>query len=179
MSAELLLSEQVAALRLEFDQAFAHPPPPAQETEDYLAIEVSSAPYAIRLRDVAGVLQHRLVLPVPSTTPALLGLAGHRGGLLMVFGLSTLLGYPPAAAPPGWLLLCGGAEPLAFAFDRLEGYLRLPKATLHEAPAPLAAPSYATQVIRSSTEVRPLLDLPRLVATARRRDASLNSNQEH
>src|ERR1039458_9829099 len=50
-------------------------------------------PYAIRLRDIAGIVAGPKVAPVPAVTLDLLGLAGIRGGVVPVFGLASILGY--------------------------------------------------------------------------------------
>src|ERR1039458_7695948 len=94
MNEPQLVESKAAALRQAFDQSFALPPPPAsQEVEDLLAIRVAGNPYAIRLRDIAGIVAGRKVVPVPAVRLDLLGLAGIRGGVVPVFGLASILGY--------------------------------------------------------------------------------------
>ena len=88
MNETQLVENKAAALRQAFDLSFALPPPPASpEVEDLLTIRVAGNPYAIRLRDIAGMVAGRKVVPVPSVTLDLLGLAGMRGGVVPVFGL--------------------------------------------------------------------------------------------
>ena len=73
---------EAAALRQAFDLSFAlPPPPPTPEVEDLLTIRLAADVYVIRLRDIAGMIAGRRVVPVPSATPDLLGLAGIRGGV--------------------------------------------------------------------------------------------------
>ena len=68
-----------ATLRQAFDRSFALPPSQAsQEVEDLLTIRVAGDPYAILLRDIAGMVTGPRVVPVPAVTPDLLGLAGSR-----------------------------------------------------------------------------------------------------
>src|ERR1035437_7130077 len=116
-----------AKLRQAFDRSFALPPSQAsQEVEDLLTIRVAGDPYAILLRDIAGMVAGRRVVPVPAVTPDLLGLAGIRGGIVPVFGLASILGYGPAPGSPRWMILCGAEEPIALAFSGFQAYLRLP-----------------------------------------------------
>ncbi|MGH9895296.1 MAG: chemotaxis protein CheW, partial [bacterium] len=59
------LDVRVAALRQAFDESFAAPPPEeSQGLEDLLRIRVAGDPYAIRLRDIAGVVARRKVVPI-------------------------------------------------------------------------------------------------------------------
>ena len=73
------VESKAAELRQAFDLSFALPPPQELvEVEDLLTIRVAGDPYAIRLRDIAGMVAGRKVVPVPAVTPDLLGLAGSR-----------------------------------------------------------------------------------------------------
>ena len=135
---------------------FALPPPQAaQQIEDLLAIRVAGDPYAIRLREIAGMVAGRRVIPVPAIPLDLLGLAGLRGGVVPVFGLASILGYGQAPGSPRWMILCGAEEPIALAFSDFEGYLRLPKSSL--------------QVANTEAGVRTVINIPLIVAAIRNR----------
>jgi chemotaxis signal transduction protein len=123
---------KASQLKQAFDRTFALPASLASpEVEDLLTIRVAGDPYAIRLLDIAEIVTERRVISVPAVTPDLLGLAGIRGGIVPVFGLSSILGYGPDPGSPRWMILCGSEEPIALAFSDFEGYLRLPTSALH------------------------------------------------
>jgi len=168
---ETVVGENKAAeLRRAFDLSFAVPPPlSSQEVEDLLAIRVAGDPYAIRLRDIAGIVAGRGVVPVPAVTIDLLGLVGIRGGVVPVFGLSTILGYGQAAGAPRWMILCGAEESIALAFSDFEGFLRLPKSSLHADENLRATRQYVNQVASTESGVRAVISIPLIVATIRNR----------
>jgi purine-binding chemotaxis protein CheW len=170
MSATPPADGQAAELRRAFDQSFAAPPQQdSQETEDLLTIRVDGHPYAIRLREFDGVVAGRKVVPVPSVTHDLLGLAGVRGGIVPVFCLSSVLGYRSAPGSPRWLILCGGDDPLALALSSLEGYVRLPRSSLHSDQGLRSARAFADQVASMDGGFRPVLSIPLIVAAIRNR----------
>ena len=112
-----------AQLRQAFDSTFALPPSSASpQVEDLLTIRVAGDPYAIRLFDIAEMVSGRRVVSVPAVTPDLLGLAGIHGGIVPVFGLSSILGYGPDPGPPQWMIVCGSEDPIALAFSDFEGF---------------------------------------------------------
>jgi chemotaxis signal transduction protein len=160
--------ERAAELRERFDRAFASPPPqPPAETEELLLVRVGGDPYAIRLREIAGLIARRTIVPIPSAAPGMLGLAGIRGEIVPVFGLSSILGYPPEAEPPGWLLACGSKEPIAFGVTEFEGNLRLASSCVRDEAR--VARGYSSQIADSGTVARPIIDLPLVVAAIRER----------
>ncbi len=154
-------------LRRAFDLSFASPPPAPQEVEDLLALRVAGDPYAVRLRDVAGLVAGRKVVSVPAVTRDLLGVAGIRGGVVAVFGLASILGYAPSSGAPRWLLLCGAEAPIALAFSEFEGHLRLPKSALHADLTHRAPRHFAAEVASTGSGARPVLDLPLVLARIR------------
>ncbi len=164
------VQSKAAELRQAFDLSFALPPPQAsQEVEDLLTIRVAGDPYAIRLRDIAGIVAGRRVVPVPAVTLDLLGLAGIRGGVVSVFGLASILGYGQAPGSPRWMILCGAEEPIALAFSDFEGYLRLPKSSLHADENLRTARQYVNQVASTEAGARAVISIPLVVATIRNR----------
>jgi chemotaxis signal transduction protein len=165
-----VVESKAAELRQAFDLSFALPPPQAsQEVEDLLTIRVAGDPYAIRLRDIAGIVAGRRVIPVPTVTLDLLGLAGIRGGVVAVFGLASILGYGQAPGSPRWMILCGAEEPIALAFSDFEGYLRLPKSSLHADENLRTARQYVNQVASTEAGARAVISIPLVVATIRNR----------
>lgn len=165
-----VVESKAAELRQEFDLSFAFPPPEvSQEVEDLLLIRVAGDPYAIRLRDIAEVVAGRKVVPVPAATPDLLGLAGIRGGVVPVFGLASILGYADAPDSPGWLVICGVEEPIAIAFSDFEGYLRLPKSSLHADENLRATRQYLQEIASTDAGVRAVISMPLVVAIIRNR----------
>ena len=164
------VESKAAALRQAFDLSFALPPPPAsQEVEDLLMLRVAGNPYAIRLRDIAGMVAGRKVVPVPAVTLDLLGLAGIRGGVVPVFGLASILGYGEIPGSLRWMILCGAEEPIALAFSGFEGYLRLPKSSLHTDENLRATRQYGNQVASTEAGARAVIGIPLIVTTIRNR----------
>ena len=119
------MHDRAAAFRDAFDQSFAHAvgTGPAAVV-DLLAITVGGEPYALRLSEVSGLFVDKAVMWLPSPAPALLGVAGFRGTVLPVYDLGRLLGRDKAAAAR-WLVVAGGAS-VALAFERFDGFLRVP-----------------------------------------------------
>lgn len=159
-----------AALRRAFDLSFASPPAEAsEEVEDLLAIRVAGDPYAIRLREIAGVVAGRKVVAVPAAALDLLGLAGVRGGVVPVFGLASMLGYLQAPGSPRWMILCGAEDPIALAFSEFEGYLRLPRSALHADENHRATRRYVNQVAITAAGARAVISISLVVAAIRNR----------
>src|SRR5687767_7240240 len=110
------VQERVAELRRGFDLSFAAPPPEGlEEFEDLLAIRLEGDRYAVRVAEIAGLITGRKLAHLPSGAPNLLGVAGIRGGLVPVFDLSAMLGYPASGAPQ-WMILCRSDDPIALGF---------------------------------------------------------------
>ena len=165
-----VVESKAAELRQAFDLSFALPPPQAsQEVEDLLTIRVAGDPYAIRLSDIVGIVAGRRVIPVPTVTLDLLGLAGLRGDVVSVFGLASILGYGQAPGSPRWMILCGAEEPIALAFSDFEGYLRLPKSSLHADENLRTTRQYVNQVASTEAGARAVINIPLVVATIRNR----------
>jgi len=166
-------STDAAQLRQAFDHTFALPPSLAsQAVEDLLMIRVSGDPYAIRLLDITEIVTERKIISVPTVTPDLLGLAGIHGGIVPVFGLSSILGYGPDPGLPRWMILCGKEEPIALAFSDFEGYLRLPTSALHadeSVRAQREQTKYVNQVASTPDGARAVISMPLIMASIRNR----------
>jgi chemotaxis signal transduction protein len=164
---------QVDELRRAFDRAFAAPPAgPPEDHVDLLAIRVADQPFAVRLLDVSALVRATKVVPLPPGRPELLGLAGLRGGLVPVFGLAALLGYPQPAEPPRWLLLCGGADTIALAFHDFDGHVRLPKSALHADAGGAPGRRHVADVARTPQLVRAVVGIASIIETIRSRRAA-------
>ena len=173
---------KAAQLRQAFDRTFALPPSRASvQVEDLLAIRLAGDPYAIRLCDIAEIVTDRGIVPVPAVTPDLLGLAGIRGGIVPVFGLSSILGYGPESVSPRWMVLCGSEEPIALALSEFEGYLRLPRSALHADDnfrTTGGHVKYVNQVARTPDGVRAVISIPLITAAIRNRISQHRPTQE-
>jgi chemotaxis signal transduction protein len=165
--------DKAAQLRQAFDHTFALPPSLASpEVEDLLTIRVAGDPYAIRVLEIIRIVSQRSVVSVPAATPDLLGLAGIRGGIVPVFGLSSILGYGPDPGSPRWMILCGSEEPIALAFSDFEGHLRLPTSAFHadeNVRATRKQVKYVNQVASTPDGVRAVISIPLIMATIRNR----------
>lgn len=126
MSDASRVSGRASRLRLEFDRSFAEEVrgDPVQ-TDDLLTLRLGSAPYALRLSEVAGLYVDRVVTRTPGGGAGLLGFAAFRGAIAAVYDLHLLLGLPPARTAR-WLAMAQ-AIPVAFAFETFEGRLRVPR----------------------------------------------------
>ena len=114
---------RVAELRAEFDSAFARrPAAEGGELTDVLALRVGDDAGALRLSDLAEVLAHPVLTPVPTSVPALIGLAAGRGYPIGVFDLGLLLGHRPVE--PRWLVRAAAA-PVGLVFEHFDGYQRI------------------------------------------------------
>ena len=139
-------------LRDAFDRSFALPPlEETHEIDDLLAVRVSRDLYAIRLRDINGVVARRTIVPVPAAAPGLLGVAGIRGDIVPVFSLSSFLGHGEDHEAPTWTVLCGAEHPIGLGFAELEAYLRLPRSAVHADETPQVKRHYVTGVVATET----------------------------
>lgn len=146
-------------LRAEFDHAFGLAPAgdPGEQV-DVLAIRCADHGFAVPLSGVLSVLTDRKIAPVPSPSPALLGLVGLRGLVAPVYDLRALLGYP-AGASPRWVALLRAPAPFAVAFDHFEGHLRVPARDVIAAAGSTATPhAFANGSVKTAAGPRPLID---------------------
>jgi chemotaxis signal transduction protein len=166
-------SNTASQLRQAFDHTFALPPTMASpQGEDLLMIRVAGDPYAIRLLDITEIIRGRSVIALPAVTPDLLGLTGIHGGIVPVFGLSSILGYAPDQGSPKWMILCGAEEPIALAFSYFEGYLRLPTSALHPDESFRATGEqvkYMSHIASTPDGARPVINIALIMATIRNR----------
>jgi purine-binding chemotaxis protein CheW len=156
-----------AALRREFDAAFAAPPETTEAaTEDMLAVRVGPDPFVLRLAEIAGLHADFTIVPVPSSAASLIGIVGIRGALKPVHDLAVLLGYG-AAGSPRWLIFPQAAPAIGLAFATLESHLKVRKDSLQAERAddmrPAASRGFTRGLVLVEDAPRPIIHLQSLV----------------
>jgi chemotaxis signal transduction protein len=169
------LGQRVVDLRRAFDEGFGAPPRGApEETVDLLAIRIAGDAYALKIGDLVSLAPSGRVVPLPSRQPGLLGLTGIRGSVLPVYGLGLLLGYESAHVTLRWLALAGGAEPVALAFDELEGFLRVNRTELCvDVPR-----RNVREAVRAGNVTRMIVDTASLVAALKAKAGEAGATKE-
>lgn len=172
-------SGTAAELRQSFDRSFAVPSTTEiVELEDLLAIGVGNEPFAVRLVDVAGVFADKRITSLPSPVPELVGLAGFRGSVVPVYDLSALLGYPRREATRWLLLVTTPAGPIALAFDRFDGHVRVSPDAIASGAAGERS-GHVREVARAEGGARPIVHVKSVVeAIARRAQQQQHQQQE-
>jgi chemotaxis signal transduction protein len=116
---------RVAEMRAEFDSAFSRSSVPSDtELTDVLALRIGDEPCLLRLSDIAEVIAHPVLTPVPSLAPALIGLTSGRGSPVGAYDLGSLLGRAPVE--PRWLVLVAAEAGVGLLFEHFDGYHRIP-----------------------------------------------------
>ncbi|MGH8471139.1 MAG: chemotaxis protein CheW [Gammaproteobacteria bacterium] len=146
--------------------------------ENLLAIRVGDDPYAVRLAEIASLHADRKVVPLPSRTPELLGLAGFRGAMAPVYDLRTLLGYARRSAPR-WLLLVRTPDLVGLAFDLFEAHMRTPAENISSTENGGASSLHVRGVVRTADGVRPLIHTASLIEAITRRARPDKPPKEH
>lgn len=155
-------------LRRAFDRSFAAPPRrDAEGVDEFIAIRLGTAPYALAIPDVARLEPARKVVPLPADRPGLLGVAGVHGRLVPVFGLALLLGLPDRREDHPWLVLVDRDDPIGFAFDGVDGHLKVPRQATEAAGAAGHRPHVRHILQRGGEPPRPVIDIPGLAAALR------------
>jgi chemotaxis signal transduction protein len=150
----------VEALRRQFDAAFARPVGgTVAAAEEILAIRVAGDSFAIRVRDLSGLAKRPPLTTLPNRTRALLGLVGIHGVVVPVFSVAELLGYDTARLSQSWLVLHGIEEPVAFAFEAVDGYRRAPREAFCQATESHAEREHIVEAVRLDTALCPVLEL--------------------
>jgi chemotaxis signal transduction protein len=147
------------SLREAFDQSFVEAPETAgQGGEALLGLRLNNDPYALRVRDMAGLVRDRKVAHMPGAGGGFRGLAGIKGALVPVWDLSLVLGYPKAGQAQ-WLVLAASTAAWALSFDHFDGYLLLPSGALR--PAAAEGPHTKVSLLNAVTPsgLVPVLDL--------------------
>jgi purine-binding chemotaxis protein CheW len=159
---------RLGELRRAFDRSFAAPPPSrAAETLSLIVIRLAGERLVLRAGDIAGIARRKRLVPLPSRTPELLGLAGIRGVLVPVFNLAALLALPPCGGEPGWFALAMREAPIALAFDEFDGQLEVERTCLYDDQTAPARP-YVRQLVRIGPLVRPVIEVPSILEAIRK-----------
>lgn len=159
------IAPRAEELKAAFDIGFALAPS-AQERvgfEDFLAIRAGRNPYALRLRDISGVVSNRKIAYLPSTVPAFLGVVGIRGTIFPAYRLAALLNGNAASEETKWLAICKTEEPLVLGFSELEGYLRIPSSEIQATQRGAEVWEYVRETVRAGGAVRPVICVPAAV----------------
>lgn len=153
----------VEALRRAFDEAFSAPPRAGRDARvPLLAIRVGGEPMALRVLELAGLVQARRIVPVPSRRPELLGVSGLRGEIVPIYGVARLVGRPDEGEPR-WVALAAGEQRIGLGVAALEGHLLVrPEELAAVAPGAEAQP-HVRELLRRGDGTRPVLSVPSLV----------------
>jgi len=156
------IASKAAELRQAFDRSFARAAdadrPPS---EDLLAIRVGGDAFAVRFAEVAGVFVDCKLAPLPGSAPQLIGLTALKGRVLPVYDLGALLGYPAAAAARSWLVAAGA--PVALAFDRFDGHLRVAREAVTPRRSADANQPFVDEAVRTERLIRPIIRVASVV----------------
>ncbi|GLY17631.1 chemotaxis protein CheW [Kineosporia rhizophila] len=123
------LAQRAAAMRAEFDAAFAEAPG-SDETpmQDVLRLRIGVEERGIRLGEVAGISAHPPITPLPSRHPAMVGIVSNRGSVAAAWDLGLLLGG--VAQSPRWVVVPAAEPAVALVFGDFTGFGRVPAAEL-------------------------------------------------
>ena len=150
----------LAELRRAFDRSFAEAPvTDALPQDDLLAIGIGGDPYAVRLSEVAGLMNDKRVTGLPGSVPELLGLAGLRGTLLPIYDLRALLGYPQGAVPRWLFVIANANAPVGLAFDQFDGHLRVPRQARAGERSPDTRSPHVREVVLAAGLARPVIHI--------------------
>jgi chemotaxis signal transduction protein len=179
LSTTLSITSKASELRDAFDRACAQPfaAQVVEQAENLIAIGVSHGACAIRASEITGMAKSMKIVPLPSSIPELLGIAGVRGTLYAVYSLAAILGYAPEAEQPRWLALCGTEEAFALAFTDFEGYVRLPISQLYTAELKDAPHAYVKHVVRIAGVSRPVVSIPHIRETIQVSCSNIRNNR--
>ncbi|MBI4821839.1 MAG: chemotaxis protein CheW [Deltaproteobacteria bacterium] len=163
-----LLDQRARELRRVFDAEFATPERARSvETQPFLLVRVASEHLSIRVLDLGGIETTRRVLRIPSSAPALLGVARIRGLVVPVFGLARLLGLPEPDESP-WIALSKEPAPLGLAFAELEGHLGATQDALSSSnAASVGSPRFTGDEVLRADRLRPVISIRRVVSEIR------------
>ena len=151
------LADRVRALRAELDDGFARPRDRAlPEITELLAIRIGETPFALYLSEIQALLVDRPITRMPTPVRELLGLCSVRGAIAPVYDLAAFVGPEvERKAAPRWLVLARHREPVALAFEGLEGLTLVPTAEIASPAANSGSDSSA--LVRGV--IRPLIRL--------------------
>src|SRR6185436_16329292 len=91
-----------------------------------------------------------------------------RGGLLPAYSLAALLGNGGSTTQASWIVVCGGAESLALAFDAFDGYWAVDPSSICDDGAS-GNSARRRQIVRVGGVVRNVVRIPSLVELIKER----------
>jgi chemotaxis signal transduction protein len=157
------LAISAAMLREAFDRDFAAAPAEIRDAGlPFVRIRAGRHVYAVALSEVTTVLADRPHVALPSAASELLGVAALRGDVVSVFSLSALLGDHGETAPRWLLLVDRNGDKAAFAFDAMEGHLRITADDIATVPDVTALEPIRSSA-RVSGEMIPILSIAALI----------------
>ncbi len=160
----------VQTLAQSFDQGFAQPLGATRHAPlNYLACRVGTESLVICLTELSGLQRRGKIVPLRSSVPGLLGVAGLRSRLMPVYRTSILLGLTPAAQPEKWIAVCGSEDPIGLALDEFEGYLQAAAADLSPRGNLDGACPHLRELLVTGDRTRPVIALHSLLQMIRER----------
>jgi len=134
--------EEAAAIMRQRAQALARPTEVAEalaETQDALVFCRGEESYAVEMAHVADAAALRELTPVPGLPPFILGVVNHRGRIVAILDLRTLLVPSDAKpAPRGFVVMAeAGGKSFGILADSIKGATALAVDDLGPAPAGL------------------------------------------
>ena len=145
-------------------------------TEDFLSVNVGGDPYALRLGEVAGLFADKKVTRLPSGVAELSGVAGFRGAIVPVYDLAALLRYP-ASQTARWMVIAAEA-PIALAFNSFDGHCRFAADAVAVRDG-AGTGGHLDKIVRSDDFVRPIINIPSIVAAIRALRPIAGARKEH
>ena len=154
-------------LRREFDSAFAAPRAVrSSDVEKLVVLQVGSLWVACRVLEVTRFESLRRVVPLSNGAPGLIGIAGLRGKVVPVFGLAAILGIGGAEGTP-WVAICGEADPIGLAFDRLDRFVTVRRSDVSAVGDGNRLSSHTNGLLRIGSVAHDVLDLPAVLSAIR------------
>lgn len=160
--------ERIQSLRDAFDRSFSEAPPVggALAVPRFLGLRVAGDPFALRMTDVARLHTGGTVVPIPTSSPTLLGIASVRGSLIAVHDLHVLLGYPAGGPRRFWILVRRRDHPMGLAVDGLDGQFEADATSPSEVAGGPAR--YTRGATRTGAAIRPIVDVASILGALAR-----------
>lgn len=178
MSDDVATARNAKALALDFDRTFADPRRvTGDDMEGLLALRVGGDPFAVRLRDVTGLIVDRKIVALPSPISALLGIVGLRNGIAPVYSLGALLGYGASRDAPRWLLLVGAGPLFGLAFEDFDGHRQIARADVSSAQGETSG-AHVPESVRIDDLRRGLISIAALTDTIKALVVDNDRNKE-
>lgn len=169
--------DRVAELRQAFDRSFADAPSlDVTAFEDLLDVRFGTAQYALRVREISGLIADVRITPVSTPISELLGIAGIRGSILPVYDLGAMLGHP-AEATPRWMAVAAGDAPVGLAFARFERHLRVRADAIVAGGRSDVAPRHLREVVQLEAGARPIVSVASVLETIANRVRTVRNKE--